>query len=168
MFLDRDGVINRRAAPHAYIRSWAEFVFLDGVPQAIRRLNRAGYLVIVVTNQRGVARGLLSRPELDELHRRMCASLAERGARIDAVYVCPHEEGVCDCRKPGIGLLQAAERDHPLDRTRSWMIGDSLSDILAGRRFGVSTAGIDLPEVHPSYPSLLEAVMAITKGETEA
>lgn len=139
VFLDRDGLINEKAPEHEYIRKWEEFRFLPGVPEAIRRLNEAGYLVLVVTNQRGVARGLMTMEEAFELHSAMCAALERDGARIARVYMCPHEEGSCTCRKPDIGLFLQAERDFAIDKSRSWMVGDSDSDIEAGRRYGVRT-----------------------------
>ena len=137
VFLDRDGVINVQAAEHDYIKLWAEFTFLPGVPDAIRVLNQAGYLILVVTNQRGVARGMMSLADVDEIHRKMCQALEDAGARIDRVYVCPHDIGQCSCRKPDIGLFLQAEQDYDIDKTASWMVGDSKSDVEAGTRYGV-------------------------------
>lgn len=137
VFLDRDGVINVQAAEHEYIKSWEEFVFLPGVPEAIGVLNRAGYLVLVVTNQRGVARGMMSLADVDEIHRKMCLALEKAGAKIDKVYVCPHDIGQCSCRKPDIGLFLQAEQDYDIDKKKSWMVGDSRSDVEAGMRYGV-------------------------------
>ena len=146
VFLDRDGVINQRAAPHEYITRWEDFRFLPGVGAAIRALNEAGYLVLIVTNQRSVARGKMTMEAVDDIHRRMRGALAEAGAHIDGVYVCPHEIGQCTCRKPDIGLFLQAERDFPIDRSASWMVGDSDTDVEAGRRYGVRTIlTTDLP-----------------------
>ena len=139
VFLDRDGLINVQAAPHHYITRWEDFRFLPGVPEAIRRLNEAGYLVLVVTSQRGVARGMMTMEAVEDIHRHMCAALAEAGAHIDSIYVCPHNEGECHCRKPEIGLFLQAERDFSIDRAASWMVGDSDTDTEAGRRYGVRT-----------------------------
>ncbi len=139
VFLDRDGLINVPAAEHDYIKSWNEFRFLPGVPEAAALLTQAGYLLLVVTNQRGVARGLLSFQQLTEIHRNMRRAFARSGARIDGVYVCPHEAGTCTCRKPEIGLFLQAERDFAIDKPSSWMVGDSDSDVAAGRRYGVRT-----------------------------
>lgn len=139
VFLDRDGLINRQAPPHQYICRTEDFILLPGVPEAIKRLNMAGYLVLVVTNQRGVARGMLSMEQLSEIHNYMNEELARHGARVDGIYVCPHNEGECDCRKPGIGLFLRAERDYPIDRARSWMVGDSDTDVQAGQTYGVRT-----------------------------
>ena len=146
VFLDRDGLLNRKALPHDYIKCWAEFTFLPDVPEAIRRLNDAGYLVLIVTNQRGVARGLMTMEAVEDIHWRMREALARYGARVDGIYVCPHGEKGCDCRKPGIGLFLQAEREYPIDKASSWMIGDSESDVMAGRRYGVrSLLTDDLP-----------------------
>ena len=139
VFLDRDGVINVQAAEHDYIKSWTEFHFLPGVPEAIKTLNEAGYLVLVVTNQRGVARGMMSQVDVDEIHWQMCRTLKDAGARIDRIYVCPHDIGRCTCRKPDIGLFLQAEQDYDIDKVASWMVGDSESDVEAGRRYGVRT-----------------------------
>lgn len=139
VFLDRDGVINRCPPPHDYIKTGRELELLPGVPEAIRALNEAGYLVLVVTNQRGVARGLMTMADVDDIHRRLCEELARFGAHIDRIYVCPHDNGQCACRKPDIGLFLQAEQDYEIDKAASWMIGDSDSDREAGRRYGVRT-----------------------------
>jgi len=140
-FLDRDGVINRKAPGDGYITRWEEIDFLPGVAQAIALLNRTGFRVIVVTNQRCVAKGLVTICELEWIHRRMCEVLADAGATIDAVYYCPHElEPPCPCRKPRPGLLLDAAREHGIALTKSWMIGDSDVDIEAGRNAECGTA----------------------------
>ncbi len=147
VFLDRDGLINRQAAPHHYVCRREDFNFLPGVPGAIRRLNEAGYLVLVVTNQRGVARGMLTMEELEDVHHFMCEELGRQGAHIDGIYVCPHNEGECSCRKPDTGLFLKAEGEFPIDKGRSWMVGDSATDVEAGERYGVHTLLTDsLPQ----------------------
>lgn len=147
VFLDRDGLINREAAPHQYITRWESFQFLPGVPESVRRLNMAGYLVIIVTNQRGVARGIMTMETVDDIHRRMCRELEKADAHIDGVYVCPHENGQCSCRKPQIGLFLQAEKDFSIDKEASWMVGDNDADIEAGKRYGVrSILTESLPE----------------------
>jgi D-glycero-D-manno-heptose 1,7-bisphosphate phosphatase len=140
-FLDRDGVINRKAPGDGYITRWEEMEFLPDVAQTIALLNRAGFRVIVVTNQRCVAKGLVTMREVDWIHRRMCDVLADAGAIVDAVYYCPHElEPPCSCRKPQPGLLLKAGREHGIALNESWMIGDSDADIDAGRNAGCRTA----------------------------
>jgi len=137
VFLDRDGVINRRL-PGTYVRSWSEFELLPGVVDALAELTRAGAALFIVTNQRGVARGLVQTADLDDTHSRLTAAVAERGAEIAGVYVCPHDEGECDCRKPGVGLFTQAQAEHPWIRfADSHMVGDSLSDAQAAGRLGM-------------------------------
>ena len=141
-FLDRDGVINVKASEHDYIKKPSEFVFLPMAKEAIRLLNQAGYKVIVISNQRGIARNLMTIEDLKAIHHYMCLSLDEVGANIDSIYVCPHDKGCCSCRKPGIGLFLQAEKVYLVDKERSWMIGDSKSDIEAGIKYGVKTIKI--------------------------
>lgn len=125
VFLDRDGVINVKAAPGDYICRWSEFRFVSGIVNWIRLFKALGFLVIVVTNQRGVARGSISPTDLEEIHRRMCEELERAGAPVDGVLCCPHDEGVCACRKPLPGLVFDAERQWNIDLSSSLLIGDS-------------------------------------------
>lgn len=166
VFLDRDGVINQRPAPHEYICSWRDFRFLPDVPEAIRMLNGAGYRVVVVTNQRGVARGHFTMETLEALHARMCQELESHNAFIDNIYVCPHDNGSCECRKPKTGLFLRAEKDYDVNKALSWMIGDSQSDVLAGKSYGVKTILIGREELGQdmSCESLLDAALFITGG----
>jgi D-glycero-D-manno-heptose 1,7-bisphosphate phosphatase len=137
VFLDRDGVINRKPPDGQYVIRWADFAFLPGVPEALALLADHRVRTIVVTNQRAVARGLLSAAELDDIHSQMRRVLAASGARIDAVYACTHQMGTCDCRKPGPGLLLQARNDFSdLDFGRSMVIGDSVTDLQPGVRLG--------------------------------
>jgi len=139
-FLDRDGVINKKAPEGEYITRWEEMQFLPGVAEAIALLNRANFCVLVVSNQRCVAKGLLSVTDLESIHARMCRELAEKGATITEVYYCPHDnQPPCECRKPASGLLLLAAREHEIDLNRSWMIGDSDVDVQAGRKAGCKT-----------------------------
>jgi D-glycero-D-manno-heptose 1,7-bisphosphate phosphatase len=140
VFLDRDGVLNRNLPHGRFVTRWEEFELLPGVEDAIAALNQSGRAVIVITNQRGIALGLYSRNDLDEMHDRLRERLAERGVRLDAIYVCPHDDGQCNCRKPLTGLFEQAFRDFPAARAEnSVMVGDSLSDIDAGGRLGMRT-----------------------------
>jgi len=128
VFLDRDGVINIAPAPGRYILRWEDFEFIPTITDWIRLFNTLGYLVIVVTNQRCVARGMISTEALGEIHRRMVEELAARGARIDDVYCCPHEEDACNCRKPKPGMVEAAAAKWNIDLANSLLIGDSPRD----------------------------------------
>jgi len=140
VFLDRDGVINRRPPEGLYIGSVAEFAILPGVSEAIAKLNQRGYLVFVVTNQRCIARGIVPADSVEQLHQHLLRETAASGAHITHVYVCPHDYAdACECRKPNPGMLLEAARSYSLDMTRSWMVGDSPSDIAAGRAAGCRT-----------------------------
>jgi D-glycero-D-manno-heptose 1,7-bisphosphate phosphatase len=140
-FLDRDGVINRKADGDNYITRWEDFHFLPEVADGIKLLNRAGWSVIVISNQRCVAKGLLSIEMLEAMHRRMSEELGAAGAKVDGIYYCPHEKDAsCNCRKPEPGMLLAAAKEHQIDLRSSWMIGDSETDVEAGRRAGCRTA----------------------------
>jgi D-glycero-D-manno-heptose 1,7-bisphosphate phosphatase len=143
VFLDRDGVINRKPPEGEYVTRWEELELLPGVAEAIAVLVKAGFLVIVVSNQRCVAKGLLTVRELDSIHQRMRDNLAAVGAVITGVYYCPHDtQPPCDCRKPAPGMLFTAVRDHEVDLAGSWMVGDSDTDVEAGKKAGCRTARI--------------------------
>lgn len=139
VFLDRDGIINKCAPPHCYISRWEEFEFLPGVEEALRKLKEAGYLLIMVSNQRGIARGMLTEEQVRRLHTELQVYLRQRNAALDGIYVCPHNIAECHCRKPDIGLFLQAEKDFAIDKNDSWMVGDSPSDIEAGQKYGVKT-----------------------------
>lgn len=148
VFLDRDGTINRYVG---FLRRPEEFSLLDGAAEAIRAINRSGYLAIIATNQPVIARGEVSWEQLDEIHRKMETLLGQDGAYVDAIYICPHhpDKGFpgerteykidCDCRKPKPGLLLRAAEHYHIDLENSWMLGDSVSDIEAGISAGCKT-----------------------------
>jgi D-glycero-D-manno-heptose 1,7-bisphosphate phosphatase len=141
VFLDRDGVLNRKPARGAYVTRVEDFVLLPGVENAVAALNRCGRKAIVVTNQRGIALGLYSQNDLDRIHDKLKAQLSRHGAHLDGIYVCPHEAGECDCRKPLTGLFEQAYRAFPGAKPeRSIMVGDTLRDIEAGKRASMATA----------------------------
>jgi D-glycero-D-manno-heptose 1,7-bisphosphate phosphatase len=160
-FLDRDGVINRKAPPGQYIQFWHDFEIIPTIADWIRLFNTMGMLVIVVTNQRGIARGLVQQAEVDDLHERMSKELSSRKARIDDICCCPHEYNTCDCRKPKPGLVLQAVRKWHIDLERSFLIGDSDIDaqlaqacdlpfirVDEGRIVNVSARGIPGPPLH--------------------
>ncbi len=144
VFLDRDGTLN---VDRGYLYRVEDFVWIEGAPEAVRRLNAAGLPVIVVTNQAGVARGYYGEADVRRLHRHMQATLRAFGAWIDAFYYSPfHPEGTVPayrraspCRKPGTGLFVHALRSHVLDPARSFMVGDHVTDIVPGRVLGMTT-----------------------------
>jgi D-glycero-D-manno-heptose 1,7-bisphosphate phosphatase len=135
-FLDRDGTIIRDTE---YLRDPEQVELLPGAANAIKRLNDAGWPVIVITNQSGIARGLLTEQDYERVRMRVDKLIAEEGARIDATYHCPHHpdfSGRCDCRKPGTKLYQDAAREHDLDPAKSWFVGDRLRDVSPADHFG--------------------------------
>jgi D-glycero-D-manno-heptose 1,7-bisphosphate phosphatase len=144
VFLDRDGTLVRDVD---YLTDPAELELLPGVPEALRELRGAGFLLLVVTNQSAVARGWLTEPELEHINRELNRLLARQRAAIDAFYHCPHlPEGTvqryaidCPCRKPRPGLLQRAAREWDVALGNSYMVGDSERDVEAGRRAGCKT-----------------------------
>jgi D-glycero-D-manno-heptose 1,7-bisphosphate phosphatase len=157
-FLDRDGVINRKAPEGQYVTTWNAIQFLPGTVEAISLLNRAGFLVVVVTNQRCIARDLVTEEAVESLHDRMRRAFKSAGAIIDDFCYCPHDsDPACDCRKPKPGLLLTAARNHELSLARCWMIGDSSSDILAGRNAGCKTVLVSREFGDDSMADFVEA-----------
>ena len=137
VFIDRDDTI---AKDVPYCNDPAKFHLFEGVPQAIRRLNDAGFLVIVVTNQSGLGRGYFDLPTLESIHSKMRADVEAGGGRIDDIFYCPHRpEDNCSCRKPEIGLGIQAIMRHGINPVSSYMIGDSDKDVLFGQRLGCRT-----------------------------
>lgn len=143
LFLDRDGVLNEDPG---YVYRWEDFRWIPGAREAVAAFNAAGWWVFVVTNQSGIGRGYYTEADVAELHRKMSQSLAQIGGQIDAYYYCPdHPEAVSEKyrhpdppdRKPNPGMLLRAIAEHPVDLTRSIMVGDKAGDIEAGRRAGV-------------------------------
>lgn len=139
VFLDRDGTINVKAPEGSYILRPEDMRLLPGSGEAVHRLNAAGVRVIVVTNQRAVALGLIDDEALAWVNRQLERLLADYGAHLDGVYVCPHDKDSCACRKPAGGLLVRARADFPdIDFGRSVLIGDSESDVQAALACGVT------------------------------
>lgn len=176
VFLDRDGTLN---PDPGYISDPADFRLFDGVAEALAELQRAGYLLILITNQSGVSRGLISLAQLDAVHEKLRELLAAAGARLDAIYYCPHHpdfcyEGVtvCDCRKPGSQLVLDAIKDFNIDPALSFMIGDRSSDIKSGIGAGVQPVYIGAQplagfEYVPTYSSLQAAGAAILEKKVK-
>lgn len=166
-FLDRDGTLIRDAH---YLANPDEVELLPGVIPALRELNDAGVLVIVVTNQSGIAQGLLTEAQYESTRERLDTMVRGHGARIDTTYHCPHHptvSGPCDCRKPGVGMYRRAAADFDIDVTRSLYVGDRYRDVAPGLELGGmaflvrSTATPDDDAAHASgriRPSLGDAV----------
>ncbi len=144
VFLDRDGTVNEEVG---YLRDLKQLRLIPGAGAAIRKLNDAGILVVLVTNQSGVARGYFPESLVHEAHALLRKMLEDDGARIDGIYFCPHHptEGStaytreCDCRKPGTGLIDRAARDLTIDVKQSYVVGDKWSDVELGQRAGART-----------------------------
>ncbi len=137
LFLDRDGVINESAPAGDYIVSRNQFRLRPEIIPLIRFAHATGYLIVVVTNQRGVSLGLMSEKDLDDVHAYMRELLRAEDADVDAVYSCMHGyEDTCECRKPKAGMLLQAARDLDIDISESVMVGDRQTDIDAGKAAG--------------------------------
>jgi len=142
VFVDRDGTINEESN---YLFRKEDCRFIPGALEAIAQLNKAGFLVVVITNQSGIARGFYSEADLDLLHQYMASEIAAAGGMIDGWYFCPHhpdypaEGSECNCRKPLPGMIQRAALELGIDPASSWMIGDKLADVHAGVAAGCQT-----------------------------
>jgi D-glycero-D-manno-heptose 1,7-bisphosphate phosphatase len=139
VFLDRDGTINVKASAGQYITSPAQLSLIPGAAAAISRLNTASMRVILVTNQRWLSCPGHKFSDYARVHARLQELLAADGARLDAAYYCPHAHGSCGCRKPSPGMLQRAAREHGFTLDAAVMIGDTETDVAAGRAAGTAT-----------------------------
>ena len=136
VILDRDGVINYDS--EHFIKSVAEWKALPGSPEAIAKLTQAGYRVVVATNQSGIGRGLFDMDTLNAIHEKMHKSAAAVGARIDAIFYCPHtNESGCDCRKPKPGLILRAFEEYDIDKDTAFLIGDKPRDVESAEAAGI-------------------------------
>jgi D-glycero-D-manno-heptose 1,7-bisphosphate phosphatase len=163
VLLDRDGTINVKAPEGEYITAAEQLELLPGAAEAIRLLNHAGVPVAVVTNQRGVALGRMADSDLRAVHARLHQLLGNRDAWVDAIFYCPHDKGACACRKPAPLMLRRAGAYLGLTNLRdAVMIGDSLTDVEAGRRAGARTVLLASSGVAPdgtqTAPTLLDAI----------
>jgi D-glycero-D-manno-heptose 1,7-bisphosphate phosphatase len=167
-FLDRDGTINQSPPEGEYVISPDEVRLLDGAAEAIRLLNEHPAKVVVVTNQRGIALGRMSEADLTRVNDRLVELLSREGARLDAIFHCPHHEGTCECRKPGTGMFERAAREvEGVALTGAAMVGDTARDVEAGRRLGLTTVRIgsrDEGEAAADHDAtdLLDAVRRLT------
>ncbi len=143
LFLDRDGVINQRIIDH-YVCEWSEFHFIEGVLESVKKINRIFNRIVLITNQRGINRGLMTHQDLSHIFEKMLQSIENVGGRIDKCYYCPHlDEENCNCRKPKTGMGIQAQSDFPeIQFERSIMVGDMLTDMEFGKRLGMKTVYI--------------------------
>lgn len=138
VFFDRDGTINSDEG-HYYIYKPEDFVFNPGVIEGMKKLQDAGYLLFVITNQGGIAKGLYTHEDVRKVHERMCAELEQHGIKLTKIYYCPHHESVksCVCRKPSPYMVNRAIEEFNLDKRHSWLIGDGNRDIECAEAAGV-------------------------------
>ena len=176
IFLDRDGVMNKNMDTNPTVEN---FTLLEGVPNAVKQINRSDYLAVVVTNQPMIAKGFVTFEEVEETHKKMETLLGNEGAFVNAIYYCPHHpdkgfEGEvpelkidCECRKPKPGMLLKAAEELNIDLNASWMIGDSNRDIEAGKNAGCKTISIgEISKSDYTAKNLLQAIEIIMKGKT--
>ncbi|WP_124223172.1 D-glycero-alpha-D-manno-heptose-1,7-bisphosphate 7-phosphatase [Aquisalibacillus elongatus] len=169
VFLDRDGVINEVKTDRVkFVNRPEDLYILDGVPEAIKQLNDAGFKVFVVTNQGGVGLGYMTEDELNTIHDHMARELAKQGAHIHEIMACthaPHEN--CYCRKPGSQMLLDLIDDYDVDIMKSYLVGDREPDIEAGNAVGIKSLMVvsTHPEAYKSFNDLSEAVEWILEDE---
>lgn len=139
VFLDRDGTIN---VDRGFVSRVAQWQFTDRAGEALKKLQRAGFALVIITNQSGIARGLYTTADMRALHEYMSEELAKAGVTIDAIAFCPHDrDATCNCRKPRVGMASAiAEQIGAIDYTASWTIGDKSVDVEFGQALGAHTA----------------------------
>jgi len=168
VFLDRDGVINRRFPEIVYVAGPEHFDLLPGVVEALSILRELGFLLVVVTNQRGIARGFMTEEDLNQVHEFMKSELGKSHVFLDAVYFCPHDEDEdCSCRKPKPGMILEAARIMGIDLASSYTVGDSDSDVAAGRTAGtrpVRIGALEDVDADMAFPSLLDFALFL-KGQ---
>jgi D-glycero-D-manno-heptose 1,7-bisphosphate phosphatase len=178
LFLDRDGVIIENRP--AYVRSWEEVEIYPQALAALASLRSSPYQIVIVTNQSGVGRGVIPLKTAERINRRLVKAIQAAGGRVDGVYLCPHTPmAQCECRKPKPGLLLQAAREMGLDLGRSLMVGDALTDVLAGRAAGVGqavmvrtgrgAAQLELPgcaelSPFPIYDTLADVITSLAVG----
>ncbi|MBD8922495.1 HAD-IIIA family hydrolase [bacterium] len=180
IFLDRDGTVNEYVG---FLRNIDEFKLIENTAEAIKKINSSEYLAIIVTNQPVIARGEVTYEELKQIHKKMETLLGQEGAYLDGIYYCPHHpksgfEGEikelkieCECRKPKPGMLLEAAKDFNIDLEKSWIIGDSENDILAGKNAKCNTAYINAKDINENIDynicgrDLLECVNKILEKE---
>lgn len=160
VFIDRDGVINVQM-DGSYVTSVGDFTLIPQIVKILQKLQEAGFLLIVITNQSAVNRGLLTHEDLNQIHDHMKEQLSSHGIRIDRIYYCPHtpEEG-CACRKPGNRLILNAIDENKIDRSESWFMGDKDSDMEAAIKSGL---GAVKTETNQPRESILSDILGLPR-----
>lgn len=174
VFLDRDGVINKKMPEGEYVKNWDQFHFLPGTLKALKILKRSDFFIVIVTNQSCVSNGIISEENLKKMHCKMLTEIKKYGGNVDAIYFCPHTiSDNCNCRKPNPGMILKAINDlkkqgMQIDFQNSYMIGDSEVDILAGKSVGLMTISVRKYSKSSDFnkKNLLEAVEYILKKNT--
>jgi D-glycero-D-manno-heptose 1,7-bisphosphate phosphatase len=173
VFLDRGGTVNVGTPTYERVDSVNKVALLPRTLEALRLLSKLNYLVFFVTNQAGLAEGLITEVQFDEINDKILKQIEQSGIKIEKTFVCPHGEGSnCGCRKPKPGLLINAAREYDIDLSQSWMVGDRPSDVMTGVNAGTKTIlvktgvpNVESPEATKTFPSLLEAVEYIAAQE---
>jgi len=132
IFADRDGVINQ-VTPEKYVISWEDFHFLPGIAEAIKKLKQMDFLIILITNQFGIAKGFATLEDIENIHNKMQEELMRQGTCFDAIYMCPDDS---ECRKPKLGMFKQAIEDWNIDVSKSYVIGDAVCDMIAAEKLG--------------------------------
>ena len=162
IFFDRDGVINARILG-GYVRHWNEFELLPGVIETLREIKQRGYFAIIITNQRGVGLGIMSEAELHVVHEEMQREMERlAGYRFDDIIFCTDVDNTSNRRKPSPAMILEAAEKWNIDLERSWMIGDSMSDIEAGQRAGTKTAYL-VTQHSEEIPKATKVIHALTE-----
>ena len=166
IFLDRDGTLIEDLH---YLSDPAQVVLLAGCVDGLLKLSSAGFYLVVVTNQSGIARGLMTQGQVDEVNDSLADLLSRQGVVLDGIYLCPHgpDDG-CRCRKPRAGMVEQAREKLPIDLTRSWVIGDKCSDVLLGQNVGVRTILLKTDETNSGQSSGDCQATATAGGFSEA
>ena len=164
IFLDRDGVINKKAPKADYVKNWDEFEFLPGSIEAISLLTKSGYDIYIISNQAGIARGIMTENDLKKIHQNMTDEIEKKEGKILGIYYCPHGwDERCECRKPKPGMFFQAAREHYIDLTKAIFIGDDERDVEAGESAGVKTI---LVSPKKSLLEITEEIVNFDKNNT--
>jgi D-glycero-D-manno-heptose 1,7-bisphosphate phosphatase len=163
VFIDRDGTLIEEVNFLHRVEDLRYFPFTD---EAVRRLKERGFLVVLVTNQSGIGRGIYTEDEMDAVHARIQADLTEK---LDAIYFCPHlPDGECACRKPRLGMIESALADLPIDLENSWMIGDKILDVELGLNAGIKPIMVLTGYGEKHLPRLARPPFAVAENLLEA
>ena len=160
VFVDRDGIVNQ-VIPDKYVTSWEDFHFLPGIAEAIKQLKLMDFLVILITNQFGIAKGYATLEDIEDIHNRMQEELMRKGTCFDGIYLCPDDS---ECRKPELGMFKQAIKDWDIDISQSYVIGDATCDMLAAEKLGCKFIMVRSLLSPIIVDNLLEASKIIEEG----